>query len=94
MLRPPGSYPPSSVALTPRNLRHLSAPWRPASLIVYFASISRLFTSEAAMERVRISRQRSKPRVDEAVDDMPTQPVVTTDEAAELITRIDQLLDE
>ncbi|HEU0212544.1 MAG TPA: hypothetical protein VFR13_00555 [Jiangellaceae bacterium] len=46
------------------------------------------------MERVQISRRRSKPRADEAVDDMPTQPVVTTDEAAELITRIDQLLDE
>jgi hypothetical protein len=46
------------------------------------------------MERVRISRRRSKRRVDEVVDDVPTQPVVSTEDAAELITRIDLLLDE
>jgi hypothetical protein len=47
------------------------------------------------MERVRISRQRPKLRaVDEALDDMPTRPVASTDDAAELITRIDMLLDE
>ena len=45
------------------------------------------------MERVRI-RRRSKRRLDEAVDDMPTRPVVSTDDAAELITRIDLLIDE
>ncbi|MGH8824238.1 MAG: hypothetical protein ACRDVN_07170 [Jiangellaceae bacterium] len=46
------------------------------------------------MERVRIRRRRSTRRTDEVVDVVPTQPVVTTDEAAELVTRIDQLLDE
>jgi hypothetical protein len=46
------------------------------------------------MKRVRISRRRSKPRVDEVVDDTPTRPAVSTDDAAELITRIDLLLDE
>jgi hypothetical protein len=46
------------------------------------------------MERIRISRRRSKPRVDEVVDDTPTRPVVSTDDASELITRIDLLLDE
>ena len=46
------------------------------------------------MERIRLSRRRSKPRVDEVVDDPPTRPVVSTDDASELITRIDLLLDE
>ena len=46
------------------------------------------------MERVRISRRRSKRRMDDFVDDVPTKPVVSTDDAAELITRIDVLLDE
>jgi hypothetical protein len=46
------------------------------------------------MKRVRISRRRSKPRVDEVVDDTPPRPAVSTDDAAELITRIDLLLDE
>jgi hypothetical protein len=46
------------------------------------------------MERVRISRRRSKRRVDDAVDDMPPQPVASTDDAAELIARIDLLLGE
>ena len=46
------------------------------------------------MERVRIRRRRSKPRMDDLADDMPTEPVVSTDDAAELITRIDLLLDE
>jgi hypothetical protein len=61
---------------------------------LYLAVDSRLFSSEAAMERVRIRRRRSMRRADEVVDVVPTQPVVTTDDAAELITRIDQLLDE
>jgi hypothetical protein len=65
-----------------------------ASVTVYFAADSHLFKAEAAMERVRISRRRSKRRVDEVVDDVPTQPVVSTEDAAELITRIDLLLDE
>jgi hypothetical protein len=46
------------------------------------------------MERVRISRRRSKRRIDDVVDDVPTEPVLSTDDAAELITRIDALLDE
>ena len=46
------------------------------------------------MERVRIRRRRSTRRADEVVDVVPTQPIVTTDDAAELITRIDQLVDE
>jgi len=46
------------------------------------------------MERVRISRRRPKPQGDEVVDEMPTRPAVSTDDAAELITRIDLLLDE
>jgi hypothetical protein len=46
------------------------------------------------MERIRISRPRSKRPMNDVVDDMPTKPVVSTDDAAELITRIDQLLDE
>jgi hypothetical protein len=46
------------------------------------------------MERVRISRRRSKQRVDDLVDDVPPKPVVSTDDAAELVTRIDLLLDE
>ena len=46
------------------------------------------------MERVRIRRRRSTRRVDEVVDVVPNQPVVTTDDAAELINRIDQLLEE
>jgi hypothetical protein len=61
---------------------------------VYFAVDYRLFSSEAAMERVRIRRRRSTRRADEVVDVVPTQPIVTTDDAAELITRIDQLVDE
>jgi hypothetical protein len=61
---------------------------------VYFAADLCLFKAEAAMERVRISRRRSKPRVDEVVDDPPTRPVVSTDDVAELIARIDLLLDE
>jgi hypothetical protein len=61
---------------------------------VYFAADLCLFKAEAAMERVRISRRRSKPRVDEVVDDTPPRPAVSTDDAAELITRIDLLLDE
>jgi hypothetical protein len=32
--------------------------------------------------------------MDDFVDDVPTKPVVSTDDAAELITRIDVLLDE
>lgn len=69
-------------------------PWvTVASLTMYFAADSRLWRAEAAMERVRI-RRRSKRRLDEAVDDMPTRPVVSTDDAAELITQIDLLLDE
>jgi hypothetical protein len=32
--------------------------------------------------------------MDDLADDMPTEPVVSTDDAAELITRIDLLLDE
>jgi hypothetical protein len=46
------------------------------------------------MERIRISRRRSKRRTDDVVDDMPTKPLVSTDDAAELITVIDLLLDE
>ena len=46
------------------------------------------------MERVRISRRRPKRRVDDVVDDAPPKPVVSTDDAAELITRIELLLDE
>jgi hypothetical protein len=46
------------------------------------------------MERIRISRRRSKQRINDVVDDMPTNPVVSTDDAAELIIRIDLLLDE
>jgi len=46
------------------------------------------------MERVRIRRRRSTRHADEVVDVVPSQPIVTTDDAAELITRIDQLLDE
>ena len=46
------------------------------------------------MERIRISRRRSKPQVDEVVDEMPARPAASTDDAAELITRIDLLLDE
>jgi hypothetical protein len=61
---------------------------------VYFAADFCLFKAEAAMERVRISRGRPKPQVDEVVDEMPARPVVSTDDAAELITRITLLLDE
>ena len=61
---------------------------------MYFAVDSRLFSSEATMERVRISRRPSRRRVDESVDDIPNQPVVSTEDAAELIIRIDLLLDE
>ena len=46
------------------------------------------------MERIRISRRRPKRRVDDVVDDVPPKPVVSTDDAAELVTRIDRLLDE
>ena len=46
------------------------------------------------MERIRISRRRSKRRMNDVADDLPTKPVVSTDDAAELITRIDLLLDE
>ena len=46
------------------------------------------------MERIRISRRRSKRQIDDVVDDMPTNPDVSTDDAAELIIRIDLLLDE
>jgi hypothetical protein len=46
------------------------------------------------MERVRISRRPSRRRVDESVDDIPNQPVVSTEDAAELIIRIDLMLDE
>jgi len=46
------------------------------------------------MKRVRISRRRPKPQLDEVVDEMPARPAVSTDDAAELITRIDLLLDE
>ena len=46
------------------------------------------------MERERISRRRPKPQLDEVVDEMPARPVVSTDDAAELITRITLLLDE
>jgi hypothetical protein len=61
---------------------------------VYFAAALCLFKAEAAMERVRISRRRPKPQVDEVVDETPARSTVSTDEAAELITRIDLLLDE
>jgi hypothetical protein len=61
---------------------------------VYFAADFCLFTAEAAMKRVRISRRRPRPQVDEVVDEMPARPAVSTDDAAELITRIDLLLDE
>jgi hypothetical protein len=46
------------------------------------------------MERIRISKRRSRRRVDDAVDDTPTQRVVSTDDAAELVVRIDVLLDK
>jgi hypothetical protein len=46
------------------------------------------------MERIRISRPRSKRPMNDVADDVPTKPVVSTDDAAELITRIDLLLDE
>ena len=65
-----------------------------SALTVYFAADFCLFKAEAAMERVRISRRRPRPRVDEVVDEMPAQPAVSTDDAAELITRIDLMLDE
>jgi hypothetical protein len=64
------------------------------ALTVYFAADLCLFKAEAAMERVRISRRRPKPQGDEVVDEMPARPAVSTDDAAELITRIDLLLDE
>jgi hypothetical protein len=60
----------------------------------YFVAASRLFKTEAAMERFRISRRRSKRRADEVVDVVPTRPVAATEDAAELIARIDLLLDE
>jgi hypothetical protein len=63
------------------------------ALTVYFAAALCLFKAGAAMERVRISRRRPRPQVDEVVDEMP-RPAVSTDDAAELITRIDLLLDE
>jgi hypothetical protein len=47
---------------------------------------------EAAVERIRISRRRLEPRMDDVVDDVPTRPAVSTDDAAELITLIDLLL--
>ena len=60
---------------------------------VYSAANSHLFKAEAAMERVRISRRRSDRRVDEVVD-VVDPAGHSTDDAAELITRIDLLLDE
>ncbi len=45
------------------------------------------------MEQIRIRRRRSVRRAEEVVEPVPVAPVVSTDEAAELIARIDQLLD-
>jgi hypothetical protein len=61
---------------------------------LYLATHSRLFKVEAAVERIRISRRRSKPRTDDVVDDVPARPAVSTDDAAELITLIDLLLQQ
>ena len=45
------------------------------------------------MEQIRIRRRRSVRPADEVVEPVPLEPVVRTDDAAELIARIDQLLE-
>ena len=44
------------------------------------------------MEQIRIRRRRVARPADEVVEPVPVEPVVRTDEAAELIARIDELL--
>jgi hypothetical protein len=45
------------------------------------------------MEQIRITRQRPRRRVEEPVVEAPTRAVVSTEAAADLIDRIDSLLD-
>ena len=44
------------------------------------------------MEQVRITRRCRRRRNDESVDVVPDVPVANTDEAAELLARIDALV--
>ncbi len=46
------------------------------------------------MEQIRIQRRRVVRRVDEVIEPVPVEPVVRTDDAAELIARIDGLLED
>ena len=46
------------------------------------------------MEQIRIRRRPSARRAEEVIEPVPVEPVVRTDDAAELIARIDQLLED
>jgi hypothetical protein len=66
-------------------------------LSTYLLARWRLFQKRwvvGAMEQIRIRRRRSVRRAEEIVaEPLPVEPVVRTDDAADLIARIDELLD-